>query len=198
LDNYFYKNNINYFRYSDDIIIFSENKEDLYVYQNYIKNILNELDLCVNSEKEFFYDKDSTIDFLGFSFKNDSIDIARNSIYKAKSRIKRYVRFMRRKIENNNISLEDALKISIKNINKKFYGNKREELSWKYWFFPIINSVNGLNEIDKYYQEELRYLSSGKHNKKNYKCVSYEMLKKCGYKSLVHEYYTFVNKLKQE
>ena len=123
MDNYFYENNVNYFRYSDDIIIFSENKEDLYFYQKYINNTLNELDLCINYEKEIFYDKNSSIDFLGFSFKNNSIDISKNSILKAKARIKRHTRFIRKNIENNKLSLEDGIKIAIKNINKKFYGN---------------------------------------------------------------------------
>lgn len=198
LDKYFYENSINYFRYSDDIIIFSESKEELYLFQNYIKNTLNQLDLCINEEKEIFYDKNSSIDFLGFSFNNEKIDISKNSISKAKSRIRRYSRFIRKKINSNNISLNEGLELMIKHINKKFYGNKREELSWKYWFFPIITSISGLNEIDKYFQEELRFLASGKHNKKNYKLVSYDMLKKCGYKSLVHEYYLFRDKQKQE
>ena len=198
LDNYFYKNKVHYFRYSDDIIIFSRDKDKLYLYQKYIKSTLDDLDLCINNEKEFFYDKNSSIDFLGFSFNNDEIDISRNSLLKAKKRIKRHARFLRKKIESHDIELEDAIKIMIKNINKKFYGNKREELSWKYWFFPIITSINGLHEIDEYYQNELRYLSSGKHNKKNYKLISYDTLKKSGYKSLVHEYYLFKKNKKQE
>ena len=198
LDEYFLKNNVHYFRYSDDIIIFSNSKDKLYLYQEYIKNTLNNLDLCINNDKEFFYDKNSSIDFLGFSFNNDVIDISRNSISKAKSRIKRHAKFLRKKIASHDIELEDAIMIMIKNINKKFYGNKREELSWKYWFFPIITSINGLHEIDEYYQNKLRYLSSGKHNKKNYKLVSYDILKKYGYKSLVYEYYLFKETKKQE
>lgn len=198
LDNYFFKNNINYFRYSDDIIIFSDDKDKLYLYQNFIKNTLDDLDLCINNEKEIFYDKNSSIDFLGFSFNNESIDISKNSLLKAKSRIKRHAKYVRRKILKNEIDLEHAIKLIIKNINKKFYGNKREELSWKYWFFPIITSTTGINAIDKYFQDELRYLSSGKHNKKNYRLVSYEILKKYGYKSLVHEYYLFKENKKQD
>ena len=123
----------------------------MHLYQKYIKSTLNDLDLCINNEKEFFYDKNSSIDYLGFSFNNDVIDISRNSLLKAKKRIKRHARFLRKKIESHDIELEDAIKIMIKNINKKFYGNKREELSWKYWFFPIITSINGLHEIDEYY-----------------------------------------------
>lgn len=193
MDKYFYENDIQYFRYSDDIIIFSEDKNNLYKYQKYIKNTLSRLKLCINNDKEIFYELDSSIDFLGFSFCNDKIDISENSIHKAKARIKRSSRYLRRRIMKNEISIEEGISLMIKNINKKFYGNKREELSWKYWFFPIINNIDGLLEVDHYFQEEIRCLVSGKHNKRNYKLVPYELLKKYGYKSLVHEYYSFLD-----
>lgn len=191
LDKYFFDNNISYFRYSDDIIIFSSNKECLYNYSSFIKDFLSKHKLCINQKKEYLYNINDCIEFLGFSFKNDEIDISANSISKAKSRLKRSSRYLRKQVENGSIELEDAIKIMIKKNDKKFYGNKREELSWKYWFFPIITSVNGLKEIDTYYQDCLRYIASGRYNKKNYKILPYSKLKTYGYKSLVHEYYLY-------
>ena len=76
--------------------------------------------------------------------------------------------------------------------NKKFFGKQdRNELSWKYWFFPTINTSNSLKIVDGYMQQELRYIATGRHNKMNFKIVSYDVLKGCGYKSLVAEYYNF-------
>ena len=63
------------------------------------------------------------------------------------------------------------------------------ELSWKYWFFPTITTDKSLKVIDKYMQQELRYIVTGKHNKRNYKIVPYTVLKNCNYKPLVSEYY---------
>ena len=40
-------------------------------------------------------------------------------------------------------------------------------------------------------QEYLRYLYSGRHYKGNYK-ITYEMLKKIGYRNLVNEYYKYI------
>lgn len=194
LDSYFYKNNISYFRYSDDIIIFSDNLNDLEKYKNFIKSTLKSLDLCINNDKEVFYDIDSSIEFLGFTFKNNQIDISSNSINKAKARIRRCSKNIRRKIKSGDISVSDGIILMIKSLNKKFYGNKREELSWKYWFFPVITCTDGIDYLDQYYQEQLRYLASGKHNKKNYKLVPYSKLKSLGYKSLVSEYYSFKKK----
>ena len=79
-----------------------------------------------------------------------------------------------------------------KKFNNKFYGKGNFELSWKYYFFPFINTTKSLHEIDLYMQQWQRYMVTGVHNKKNYDKVSYDFLKKCNYKSLVHEYYNFI------
>ena len=42
-------------------------------------------------------------------------------------------------------------------------------------------------------QECLRYIKTGRHNKKNYN-LKYEELKKLGYKPLVSEYYKFIER----
>ena len=42
-------------------------------------------------------------------------------------------------------------------------------------------------------QQSLRYIATGRYNKKNYN-IRYEDLKKLGYKPLVAEYYNFKNK----
>ena len=59
--------------------------------------------------------------------------------------------------------------------------------------FPVINSTDGLKEIDHYLQQNIRFLSTGKHNKANYR-TDYAQLKQLGYKSLVNEFYKYKNK----
>ena len=81
----------------------------------------------------------------------------------------------------------------IRKFNTKFYSCKNSELSWKYWYFPVINTSETLKIVDEYLQQYIRYIYTGKHNKKNYKLVPYSKLKRLGYKSLVHEYYLFLN-----
>ncbi|MBQ7265599.1 MAG: hypothetical protein IJS61_05820 [Firmicutes bacterium] len=77
----------------------------------------------------------------------------------------------------------------IKRFNKKFYyKNENRELSWSRWYFDIINTDVSLREIDRYFLSMVRYINTGKHNKKNYK-LKYETIKSLGYRSLVNEYY---------
>ena len=189
LDKYFYNNKIDYSRYADDIIIFANNKDELNKHIKFIKNFLKEKKLNINSEKELFYDPNTKIEYLGFSIYQNEIDISSNSINKIKKKIKRSSRSIRRWMLNKNIKTESSLKTMTKKFNKKFFGKEENEPSWKYWYFPTINTDKSLKIIDEYMQQELRYLITGKHNKKNYQKVPYELLKKCNYKSLVHEYY---------
>ena len=87
-----------------------------------------------------------------------------------------------------------ALKAMNRKYNKKFFGKQdKEELSWKYWFFPTITTSGSLKAIDNYMQEQQRYIVTGRHNKRNYKIVPYNLLKECNYKSLVNEYYNMLS-----
>ena len=52
----------------------------------------------------------------------------------------------------------------------------------------MIGTDASLKEIDRYAQDCLRYLLSGKRSKGRYS-VRYEELKALGYRSLVHAYY---------
>lgn len=196
LDKYFEKEGIIYFRYADDILISAKSKKDLDKYIEIIKKELKKKDLEINKEKEYFYSPNTPIEFLGFSISNQEIDISSNSIRKIKGKIKRSSRSIRRWMLKKNIKVEPTIKTMTKKFNKKLLGKEENELSWKYWYFNVITTTKSLKIIDDYMQQELRYLITGKHNKKNYEKVPYELLKKCGYKSLINEYYNFKDKNK--
>lgn len=189
MDFYFYKSNIKYARYADDIIIFAKTKEELEKAITYIKEFLNNKDLLVNKEKELYYNPHDKWEFLGFSYQNGIIDISDNSFTKIKNKIRRSARSIRRWKLKKNIKDEYAIKTMISKYNHKFFDeNNPDDLSWSRWYFPVINTDNKLKQIDKYLQDNIRYIITGKHNKMNYK-YNYNYLKKYGYKTLINEYY---------
>ena len=196
LDKYFEREEIIYFRYADDILISAKSKKDLDKYIKIIKKELKKKNLEINQEKEYYYNPNTPIEFLGFSISDQEIDISSNSIRKIKGKIKRSSRSIRRWMLKKNIKVEPTIKTMTKKFNKKLLGKEENELSWKYWYFNVITTTKSLKIIDDYMQQELRYLITGKHNKKNYEKVPYELLKKCGYKSLINEYYNFKDKNK--
>lgn len=193
IDEYFFQKKVIYFRYADDIIFFCDSKKEIHKYSTKLKELLKKYKLEINKEKEFFYYPGDKWEFLGFSFCNGKIDLSDNSLRKIKSKIKRSSKGIRKWMLKKNVDSNKALKVMNKKYNNKFFGTKNSTLSWSCWFFPIITTSESLKKIDKYYQENLRYIVTGKHNKKNYKIVPYSALKKAKYKSLIHEYYLFIN-----
>jgi hypothetical protein len=86
---------------------------------------------------------------------------------------------------------EKAAAAFVRVCNRKLLESPADnELSWKNWFFPLITTAGSLRTIDRYAQDCLRYLISGKRTKGRFD-VRYEDLKRLGYRSLVHEYYAF-------
>ena len=150
---------------------------------------LAQYQLEVNPEKEKVYSPDDAYEFLGFKCHNNDIDISEATKKKMKGKISRQARALMRWRNKKHIDAEKAMKALINYFNRKFFeSDDPETLTWSRWFFPVINQTEGLKEIDHYLQQNIRFLSTGKHNKTNYK-VDYEKLKELGYRSLVHEYH---------
>ena len=168
LDHYFYNNKITYCRYADDIIVF-DNEENIKKHQEYIANFLEKMGLEVNKEKEYFYNLREKVEFLGFSYEDGIIDLSENSIKKIKGKIKRKAKAVRRWMLKKEKPIEAGLLTMNKIFNRKFYGKEEDDLSWKYWFFPTINTSKSLKIVDEYMQDWQRYIVTGVHNKKNFK-----------------------------
>lgn len=190
IDEYFWGQKLVYSRYADDIILFCNDKDELEMHQKELINYFKKYNLNINPDKEYFFEPKDRWEFLGFSFHGNKIDLSYNTIRKIKAKIRRSARGIRRWMIKKNSTPKIALKAMNRKYNNKFFGKQeKEELSWKYWFFPTITTDESLKIIDKYMQEEQRYIVTGKHNKRNYKIVPYSLLKECNYKSLVNEYY---------
>ena len=108
-----------------------------------------------------------------------------------KGKIRRATKSLQRWSGKNHIEPEKAMKALINRFNRVFFETDDSEiLTWSRWFFPVINTTDGLREIDHYLQQNIRFLSTGKHNKTNFK-TDYAQLKQLGYKSLVNEFYKY-------
>lgn len=192
LDKYFEDNEILYFRYSDDILIFAKTLDELTKYKCIIYDYINKMHLEINPDKAAIYNPGETIEFLGFSYHNGKIDISDSTILKTKGKIKRKANSLRRWARKKNLPKKKAAIGFINTMNYKFYGGDDkdiyDEFTWSKWFFPNITTDNGLKIIDKYMQEYIRYICTGRHYKGNYK-ITYEDIKSMGYRSLVNEYY---------
>ena len=188
VDQYFHDAHVIYARYSDDIILFAPDRETLEAYKAQMAEFLRKYRLEINPDKEKIYSPDEAYEFLGFKCHGRDIDIS-EATKKMKGKIRRATKSMMRWRIRNHMEPEKAMKGLINHFNRVFFENDdTETLTWSRWFFPVINQTDGLREIDHYLQQNIRYLSTGKHNKNNYK-TDYARLKQLGYRSLVNEYY---------
>lgn len=189
VDRHFADAGVLYARYSDDIILFAPDRVALDQHIDKLNAFLVKYRLEVNPDKVKIYQPDEAFDFLGFKCKGSNIDIADATRQKMKDKIRRKARSLQRWRSKNDVDGEKAMKALIRHFNKKFFeGDDPSALTWARWFFPVINQTEGLKEIDRYLQSNLRYVATGKHNKANYR-IRYGLLKELGYRSLVHEFY---------
>ena len=189
VDRYFADAGVVYARYSDDIILFAPDRETLETYKATLLGFLSKYVLTVNPSKERVYAPDEPFEFLGFKCLGNRIDISEATKRKMKGKIRRAARALLRWRHRKGFEAEQAMKGLIRIFNNKFFEDgDPEALTWSRWFFPVINSTDGLREIDRYLQQQIRYLSTGRHTKANFR-VRYADLKALGYRSLVHEFY---------
>lgn len=200
MDKWFCERGTEYFRYSDDILIFADTEEEMNFYIQKFTDILREHRLSVNKSKVMLAKPCETWEFLGFSYDRGEIDLSENTMKKIKGKIKRKADALRRWQRKKGLPPEKAAKGFINAMNIKFFGTESEnkserasdflqdEFTWARWFFPNITTDKSLKIIDAYMQEYIRYVITGRHYKGNYR-ITYGQLKEMGYRSLVNEYY---------
>lgn len=201
VDRLFEEQEILYLRYSDDILLFADSREELLRCQGLLYTQLKALKLSVNPDKVSITRPGEAFDFLGVSHYKREVNLSPGTIRKIKAKIRRKSRALRRWQHRKGLSPDKAAIGLIHAMNQKFYGcgnpsadlpNETEkpadDFTWSRWFFPLLTTDAGLRKVDAYMQEQIRYAVTGRHNGGNYR-ISYDMLRQWGYVSLVHEYY---------
>jgi retron-type reverse transcriptase len=189
VDRHFADAGVIYARYSDDMILFAPDRATLEEHITTLADFLGKYRLQANPDKERIYAPGQAWDFLGFKCLGRSIDIADATRRKMQDKIRRKAHALLRWRLKENVPPEAALRAMIRHFNAKFFeGDDPSTLTWSRWFFPLLTQADGLRQIDRYLQDQLRFLATGRHVKKNFS-IRYGMLKSLGYRSLVHEYY---------
>lgn len=191
LDRYFYEERAVYARYSDDIIVFAGSMEELMRHKAYIQEFLGRMGLALNTEKERVFTPEEGWEFLGFCCHDGMTDISPVSLKKLKQKMRRKTRALKRWSDRNGISGENAARAFIRIFSRKLFGSPyANDLCWSLWYFPVINTDKSLKQTDRYAQDCVRYLISGKRTKSRYN-VRYSDMKKLGLPSLVNEYHRY-------
>ena len=193
LDRHFFDQKIPYARYSDDIIVFAETEAELTSHVNFISDYLTKNRLKINEKKVQLVPPRTPFTYLGIEYDpaQNTIDLSPITVEKMKDKIRRKSHALLRWKTKKNVPDDKALGVMIKVFNKKFFDpTGTNDLTWCNWYFPLLTTDKGLKEVDAYLQDNLRFLVTAKHNKKNYEKVPYSRLKDAGYISLVNRFYS--------
>ena len=192
VDEYFKDEGVAYYRYSDDVIMFFKDEEELNRYHLRFRKMIEDKKLQLNEEKTRIIAPHEKWEYLGFSYKEGKIDLADITVDKMKGKIRRKAHSLYRWRKRKNASYDKTARAFISSFDHKFYDlSGNNAFTWTRFYFPLINCTDGLHEIDEYMLQYLRYLYSGRHYKGNY-VITYDHLKKLGYTPLVAEYYRWI------
>lgn len=181
---------VEYARYSDDIIMFANTKEESeanlkLLFQEFASHRLAPHE----DEKTGLFAPGEAYDYLGFTFRGNDVDISASSLRKLKRKMR--IRAKRFGLDKNHYFHlpEEKAAALIRRNRKTFYGRPgTHDLCWSRWAFPVITKTDGLHELDLYNQRCIRFLLSGKWSDAQYR-IPYRKLKELGYQSLVRSYY---------
>jgi len=194
IDEYFKKQNITYARYSDDIILFDTNKNELQKHLSYINSKILEYGLVINEDKYKYFEPSDTVEFLGLKFTNQGIDISNHAELKIKKTIKRWCKKARKEIEMNNKDFDKKIRDVIKRFNWKLYKSyivDTTKFGWAYYAFRYITNTKSLEELDIYCKDTLRFLKTGKYSKGNQYALTDNEIYEYGYVNFMDMYSLF-------
>ena len=139
---------VEYWRYSDDILILGENYKEA---DKILKEMLANMSLTINPSKEQVLDNKHFFKFLGFYIKGDMITLH-------KGRVKTFQKEIEaRTIKQRNITLTRALN----QVNSYLY--KGDGMySWATSVLPIINVQKDIDELNEFVLDCLRAVQTGK------------------------------------
>ena len=188
-DELFSSRSVFYARYSDDIVMFTEKDAEAHACLNDLLAHMERKHLSPHPNKTEVLAPGAQFDFLGMSFCNCEIDVAKSSLAKLKRRTRMRALYLERDERHLYPTREDKARRLVALTNRTIYGRPgTDDFSWSRWAFPVVTKTDGIHELDLYVQHCLRFLLSGKWSNARYR-VSYKELKRVGYKSLVRAFY---------
>ena len=174
-----------YYRYSDDILILGPDFERA---QAILYDTLARKGLSINPKKVTPVDANTWFTFLGFQICGEQITFSRNAI----DRVKKKVRCITKTRKGQPIKDESVLRRAIREINRELYVPflvSEREFSWAEYKFAVVNVQEDIEMLDHYIKDHLRHVYTGRWNSfGNYNKVPNDMLRRCGYVSMVHLY----------
>lgn len=172
-----------YYRYSDDLLILGPDADKA---KAIAASMLAAKGLQIHPRKCMPVDASTRFTFLGFDICGGNLTFSKPSLL----RIKKDIRSMTKTRKGQDKRSEEVLRKVIGQINHKLYVahmvNDRE-FGWGEYFLGTVTVEDDIRMLDEYVKDHIRHVYTGKWNgASNYHKVPNDMLRRCGYVSMVH------------
>lgn len=186
-----------YSRHADDICVFTATRTEVEDALAELRAITSGLELSLNESKTQLIEPRGSIELLGIQIRDAHLDVADNTVAKAKTRLSHFADKLVRREQRGKVSREEGARRLARRIDRYFYGDadNEHELSWRDFFFHVITRPDSLHEIDLVCQDLLRRVATGKRGDARYR-FRYTDMQALGYRPLVHEYFRYREKAK--
>jgi RNA-directed DNA polymerase len=179
-----------YLRYCDDVIIFTESREEAAQVKEAIANEVGQLGLTLNERKSSLVAPRGRFVYLGYEFDGQHIRIGARALRKFKTRIKGAT-FRKSQLAPSRRALHTdegraVLRQVISQVNQEIGGDTPR--NWAR-YFARCDFDDQFRELDHWIRNRVRSAVTGGWNKGNYRAVPTSLLQELGLKSLVGEYY---------
>ncbi|WP_044209483.1 reverse transcriptase domain-containing protein [Coleofasciculus chthonoplastes] len=142
-----------YFRYVDDIIVFTDNSQ-VNNAENLLKEKINSLDLKLNEDKTDTATGDKRFEYLGYRFELPKVTVriatVERFIHSVAAKFSRYIYTRQRKINKYNNDIDKLKNIFMMDLNEKITGaiSEKRRYGWVFYFIAV-NDISVFYKLDK-------------------------------------------------
>jgi retron-type reverse transcriptase len=191
LDHLMVDEGFRYSRYSDDIIVWGRSHEESISAKKRVEEFVKKMKLELHPGKTFLVTPDEPYDYLGYTFRGDSITISDKSFEHLTSWVRRVIKKGRyQKREMRRLSEAKALRAVIEDFQSGT--NVQRVVSWLR-YFQRITDPSQIQAADKMIRERILACATGRVSRGNYRLLAKRNLNELGLHSLAGLHYRMSN-----
>lgn len=176
-----------FIRYGDDILIGASSREDLDDLIAETKRIMAAKKLSLNERKTFILPPGRTFTYLGWRICGGRIDLSNLFLQNVRRDLRCLTWQLLRTYRKAGLEPEFRMMLAVKQA-RQFV----RKLNLK-WIFQAVTRDDGLRQMDRMLCDMIRTVATGKSSNARFR-VRYEDLQRWGYRSLVGQYYRWLNR----
>lgn len=186
MDKELVSNALAYSRYYDDFVAVFKTREEAECAYARMQEIAKDLKIEMHPTKTRIVRPGESYAYLGLEVTPVGTDFCPKQIAEWKRLINQSSKQLIRQVRSGKISGQLAMRLFAIGINSDFMS--KQMLLWASPWLEIITKIDGIKSIDHHLQDSMRAIGTGKTGPARYR-ISYQELKRAGYKNLVHLYY---------